>query len=251
MILGTVSSAPSRESAENSPARSPGRVPLAMFVSPDGRNLHPKCPHASNPYHKCTERCVERMNEGKKPREGETSSGISSLIMQLFSCFSSFWNGLNQCNSCAVLSTPSRESRENSQMSSPRFSPDTDDNIAVNSPARSPLSPRAARSVHPKCPNAQNPYHKCTERCMQRLNGEKKGSKGDAPGSSSYMIKFFVFSFSLLNFFWLNLGFLLLEQLMIEKRKTHLAIWKGMCIQSVRMHPTHTTPPALKLACIE
>jgi len=42
-------------------------------------NVHPQCKYASNPYHNCTETCIQRINAGEKKIERKISGFFSIL----------------------------------------------------------------------------------------------------------------------------------------------------------------------------
>lgn len=115
--------------------------------------MHPQCPNASNPYHRCGERCLQKINAGNKP-----SSGLNSLMNMLFKFF--HVSEIGYGNSCAVPAIQPRETVENSKIS----------------------SPENGKNVYLKCPNLSNPSHKCSESCLKRIDAGKELKEEDLSG---------------------------------------------------------------------
>ncbi|PKA45983.1 hypothetical protein AXF42_Ash019744 [Apostasia shenzhenica] len=117
-----------------------GVLPFSMFLSFNDRGVHPRCPHASNPYHKCVRYCIEKLPSGnvKDGEEVAERRGVNP------SCPNAS-NPYHKCADYCFQKIPQETEKEQEENIA-----DVDD-----------------RAVGPKCKNASNPYHVCSEYCFE------------------------------------------------------------------------------------
>ncbi|XP_078173122.1 uncharacterized protein LOC144566985 isoform X3 [Carex rostrata] len=159
--------------------------------SREGVKVDPRCPNSSNPYHECTDNCRSKFGqtdreEGTKypfpiiPHGSPTSSEGSSRESRKVN------------PRCPNSSNPYHECTDNCRS---KFHL-TDQKDKAKSPShlfsRSSRSSSAASSrklgdsgkVDPRCVNASNPYHECSDNCFKKLQ-EGHHTVPNTPDSST------------------------------------------------------------------
>ncbi|KAG0460790.1 hypothetical protein HPP92_021087 [Vanilla planifolia] len=120
-----------------------GALPLAMFLSFNDRGIHPHCPNASNPYHKCDRHCFEKIPNGKNLLDAVRSGGNGREREM-----PAEKRGVNP--NCANASNPYH-------------------NCAEFCGEENTLKKRAEKKIGklPNCKYASNPYHECAKFCFE------------------------------------------------------------------------------------
>ncbi|KAK8945586.1 hypothetical protein KSP40_PGU013176 [Platanthera guangdongensis] len=121
-----------------------GSLPLGVFLSFNDRGVHPKCPNASNSYHKCGRHCFDKI-----PPEGDSDRGKKFEK-----------EGVNP--NCPNASNPYHKCAEYCL-----------ENLQ-DQPAMKPKEEKKGglatdRLVKFECKFASNPYHVCAEYCLESV----------------------------------------------------------------------------------
>ncbi|KAL0914214.1 hypothetical protein M5K25_017727 [Dendrobium thyrsiflorum] len=157
-------------------------LPLAMVLSFNDKGVHPDCPNASNPYHKCARHCLVKIPSGKDFLNAIRSDGDRELEKI------SGRKGVNP--KCPHASNRYHKCAEYCLDKVSEKSPDAGE----QQPGMNPKEEKkqvftTERGVKPACIHASNPYHACSECCFQtvpekdqpgqsmRLQGPKEGEK--------------------------------------------------------------------------
>ncbi|XP_020582029.1 uncharacterized protein LOC110025739 isoform X2 [Phalaenopsis equestris] len=128
------------------------------------RSVDPLCVNASNPFHQCSDYCVQRNHDGKSPLKGTKFGGKKEKVVVMdnrkvnLSCPNAS-NPFHQCAEyCSKRSVGAGQHKRGS---------------SGGSTSKGGLTVAQRKDVNPSCVNASNPFHKCTEHCSQtrKTNG--------------------------------------------------------------------------------
>ncbi|KAJ0970934.1 hypothetical protein J5N97_018893 [Dioscorea zingiberensis] len=153
-------------------------LPLKMFLSLDGDDMvRPECPNASNPFHKCADYCTLRAPEAKNH---EGNKGVKKVEARRHvdpNCrYAS--NPYHSCGPYCYEDDGESSSGSYSSSSLHQFKGDKREEVMKS------------RDVDPKCKNASNPYHKCSDYCFGGSSEERKeSSKAIAKGKEGVEMK--------------------------------------------------------------
>ncbi|PKA65257.1 hypothetical protein AXF42_Ash005589 [Apostasia shenzhenica] len=115
-------------------------LPPAVLLSFKDRGVHPQCPCASNPFHKCADYCFDKIPQEDAEKEILSQQGVNRNCK----------NASNPYHLCAEYCFPNVTERKQ-----PRG--------VVK------LEQESSQRVNPECKYASNPYHICAEYCIQRV----------------------------------------------------------------------------------
>ncbi|KAK8940675.1 hypothetical protein KSP39_PZI009774 [Platanthera zijinensis] len=190
-----------------------GGIPLAVFLSFNDRDVHPQCPNASNPYHKCSRVCLDKIPFVDKLLDGERSGGSSVECEKLSerkgvtpgspNAANPFHKYADYCfekikredvvkepgKKKGVLITKGRSGvNTNCKYASNPYHKcdefcfegrhDSEHPKEVIKPKEQKIIQIADRGVSPQCKYASNPYHVCSEYCFQEVPERSQPVKG-------------------------------------------------------------------------
>ncbi|KAK8944293.1 hypothetical protein KSP39_PZI008244 [Platanthera zijinensis] len=121
-----------------------GSLPLGVFLSFNDRGVHPKCPNASNSYHKCGRHCFDKI-----PPEGDSDWGKKFEK-----------EGVNP--NCPNASNPYHKCAEyclENLQDQPAMKPKEEKKGGLTTD----------RLVKSECKFTSNPYHVCAEYCLESV----------------------------------------------------------------------------------
>lgn len=190
-----------------------GRLPPAGMTEARGRAVNPACPNAANPFHRCAEYCPVAAPAGKSPPppgraaqngtgahgDGEEAGGGGARRQAVNPDCPNADNPFHRCADYCPVAPPA--------VKSPPLPPGlTAQNGRTHS--EGDLQPRTRRrdraggsggglplyvflregsdgegkKVDPRCPNAPNPFHVCTNHCLAKIvEGGRSSEGGKSP----------------------------------------------------------------------
>ncbi|KAH0456393.1 hypothetical protein IEQ34_014300 [Dendrobium chrysotoxum] len=147
------------------------------------KGVNPKCPHASNRYHKCAEYCLDKVSE-KRPDAGEQQPGMNPKEekKEVFTterrvkpaCIHAS-NPYHACAECCFQTVPEKDQPGQSmRLQGPKE-------------GEKVLSTKKKAVIHPQCKHASNPNHECTQSCFQSVTDRNvaEGEKANTTNKSS------------------------------------------------------------------
>lgn len=135
-----------------------GGLPLAVFLSFNDRDVHPQCPNAFNPYHKCGRYCLDKIPFGDKLLDGERSGGSSVECEKL-----SERKGVTP--GCPNASNPFHKCADYCFEKIKR-----EDVVKEPVKKKGVLITKDRSDVSTNCKYASNPYHKCDKFCFEGIH---------------------------------------------------------------------------------
>lgn len=141
--------------------------------------VHPDCVNASNPYHQCTEICFKKIADAKDPnkrrdrsvqngerRKGQEQGIMASKIRRNVDplCV----NASNPYHICAEYCSNKRTTEATRKQTGGGRSVDNKEGFDMGQ----------NKKVDPKCVNASNPYHVCTDCCFQKMHEKDQAERG-------------------------------------------------------------------------
>ncbi|XP_078173136.1 uncharacterized protein LOC144566985 isoform X17 [Carex rostrata] len=174
-----------------------GGLPLYVFLqesvaSESGKKVDPRCPNASNPYHMCTDHCLTKMREIKRDDAPKSPFSFRSRHSRSSSSAGSSREGVKVDPRCPNSSNPYHECTDNCRSKFGQTDREEGTKypfpiIPHGSPTSSAASSRKlgdSGKVDPRCVNASNPYHECSDNCFKKLQ-EGHHTVPNTPDSST------------------------------------------------------------------
>lgn len=121
-----------------------GSLPLGAFLSFNDRGVHPKCPNASNSYHKCGRHCFDKIPAEGDPdrRKKFENEGVNPNCP----------NASNPYHKCAEYCFEKLQ-----------------DQPAMKAKEEKKAGLTTDRLVKYECKFASNPYHVCAKHCLESV----------------------------------------------------------------------------------
>lgn len=158
-----------------------GGLPLYVFLREgsdgEGKKVDPRCPNKANPFHVCTDHCLDKIIDAGRSSEGGKSP-ISLFSRRSGRSTSSSEDGSVKSGSskksdakCPNAANPFHECGEHctAKIKEAEKLKKTDKKSPRNKGGKS-ISPVQNWKVDPRCPNAGNPFHICAQYCFDHLN---------------------------------------------------------------------------------
>ncbi|PKA52174.1 hypothetical protein AXF42_Ash014111 [Apostasia shenzhenica] len=179
-----------------------GSLPLAVLLSFNDREVHPHCPNASNPFHKCGRHCLHKIPfikllDGEKSEwsgfegEREKISDRRGVNPNCPNASNPFHKCVHDCfekktdNCQDIRERPEKDKRTLTIADKHDINPksnfaSSEDSYKKDYPEevmkREKMFLTAEKKVNYECKNASNPFHVCAEYCFQ------KAPESDHPG---------------------------------------------------------------------